>query len=292
MVYTLSLGAVVLRILSQRPLECPAAFDNFRLPDETPAQVTAHISWDWAAARRPHTDPVGQDMLLVYYREGDTAFCELKGGDRGALTSAWWQPDFSRIYCTVNTVTCPVSQDTIPNVLRMLPMRALLLHFGVLCLHASQVAWQGMGIVFSAASGTGKTTQANLWHQYIGAEVICNDRTLLRRVEGRWQTYGYPFDGSQPVRSGGSLPLGCIALPRRNGDIPAAVRLRPGKALPLLMENLVMDVWDADARTKAAEQLIELLEEVPVFLLDTCPDERAVAALERQLREEGVIPHG
>ena len=58
---------------------------------------------------------------------------------------------------------------------------------------ASFIRWQGRGILFSAPSGTGKSTQANLWVQHQGAEVINGDRAALRQVGGRWQAFGLPY---------------------------------------------------------------------------------------------------
>ena len=57
-------------------------------------------------------------------------------------------------------------------------------------LHASVINWKDKGILFSAPSGTGKSTQADLWKKYEGAKVINGDRALIRkrkrRVYGLW----------------------------------------------------------------------------------------------------------
>ena len=42
-------------------------------------------------------------------------------------------------------------------------LNQLLLHFRTLFFHASYAAWQGQGILFTAPSQTGKSTQAELW---------------------------------------------------------------------------------------------------------------------------------
>lgn len=207
------------------------------------------------------------------------------------MSCTWYSSDCREMVCAVNTETCHVPQDNERQILRMLPMREIFLRFGVLFLHASQIAYRGRGILFTAPSGTGKTTQAKLWKEYRNAEIICNDRTLTRKVDGVWYTYGYPLDGSEPVRSSAVNTLGAVVL-LEQGTVNAVERLRPTKALPRLMRQVVMDVWSSEARAAAMELLILLMEDIPVFLLTCTMDKQAVDILDEKLIEEGVIPDG
>ena len=139
-------------------------------------------------------------------------------------------------------------------------------------------------LIFYGPSGTGKTTQAKLWRTHRGAEIICNDRTLVR--DG--QTYGFPMDGSEPVCSGKILPLGavvCLAQASEN----QIRRLRPGEALAALMPQVVFDSWDSRSSRLASEQLIELIRRRPVYQLCCTPDQQAVECLEACLRKDGIL---
>ncbi|MGM9618280.1 MAG: hypothetical protein ACI3W8_00365 [Oscillospiraceae bacterium] len=286
-----NLGGLLLCLDAERPLRLTPELAPYHADGTEIPNVTVHITWDWLHAKRPQTPPVGEDLLLVYYQEGENQYCELKGGDRGALACTWYTSDYRKMVCAVNQVTCQVPQDSERQILRMLPMREIFLHFGVLFLHASQVVYQGRGILFSAPSGTGKTTQARLWKQYRDAEIVCNDRTLVRKADGLWRTYGYPLDGSEPVRSTAVNTLGAVVL-LEQGPVNEVRRMRPGKAASLLMGQTVIDGWNPGARTAAMELLLTMMEEVPVYLLTCTPDERAVAALEKELTKEGAIPLG
>ena len=141
---------------------------------------------------------------------------------------------------------------------RMLPMRAILLRFHTLFLHAAQVSLKGTGILFTAPSGTGKTTQAKLWKKYRNGQIVCSDRTLARKINGVWKTYGYPLDGSEPVRSGEVNRLGCIVLLRQDA-VCRIERLRPAKAVGSLMQQAVMDCWDGDAKSQVMELFYSFL---------------------------------
>lgn len=287
----LEIGGVQFCLDAERPIRQTVDLVPFYVGKPAFPDVTVHITWDWLHAARPKTPPVGQDLIQIYYREQNEKFCEMAGGDRGALACTWYTADCREMVCAVNEINCQVPQDTEGQLLRMLPMREILLHFGTLFLHAAQIAYQGRGILFTAPSGTGKSTQAKLWRQYQGAEIICNDRTLVRNVDGVWRTYGYPLDGSEPVKSSAVHRLGAVVLLEQGGE-NTVIRLRPSKALPRLMEQLVLDCWNSDARTAALELLIKLMEQIPVYLLCCTPDERAVETLKEQLMEDEVIPRG
>lgn len=288
----LNIGSVTLCLDAERSLKSTHGLASFYVDKPALPDVTIHITWDWCHAKLPQTPPVGEDLIQIYYQEQDNRFCVLAGGDRGALACTWYTADCRKMVCFINQVNCQVPQDTDGQILRMLPMREIFLRFGALFLHASQITYQGRGILFTAPSGTGKTTQAKLWQQYRGAEILCNDRTLTRKVDGAWRTYGYPLDGSEPVCSSAVNPLGAVVLLEQGRRENRVERLGPAKALPRLMRQVVLDCWSGEARAEAMELLITLMEDVPVYLLTCTPEEQAVETLEAKLMEDEVIPRG
>ena len=285
----LFLAGFCLRFLSERPLNIDPVLTNFIISPPVEADITVRVTWDWEHAALPASDMIGQDAILNYYDEGEVRYCITQGGPKGPLACTSYSPDFRRIICSINEKPFRIPLKSLGSVLRMLPMREIFLHFGALFLHASQVAYRGRGVLFTAPSGTGKTTQAKLWQRYRGAEIICNDRTLIRKADGAWHTYGYPMDGSEPVRSSDVNTLGAVVL-LEQGKVNEVRPLRPGKAASLLMGQTVIDGWSTEARTAAMELLLALLSDVPVYRLTCTPDEQAVEVLEEVLMEEGVIP--
>lgn len=287
----LLLGGVRFCLSAERDMTVNSELLPFIIHSEEKADITVQTSWDWEHAKLPSGEPVGQDAILNYYVDGDIRYCITRGGPKGPVACTVYSSDFRRVVCTINEKPFMQSPKAFGSVLRMLPMREIFLRFGTLFFHASQIAYQGNGILFTAPSGTGKTTQAKLWRKYRGAEIICNDRTLTRKVDGAWRTYGYPVDGSEPVHSSAVNTLGAVVL-LEQGPVNRVTRLRPAKALPQLMRQVVLDGWSGEARTAAMELLLTLMEDIPVYLLTCTPDERAVETLEAKLIEDEVIPHG
>ncbi len=102
-------------------------------------------------------------------------------------------------------------------------------------------------------------------------------------------SYGYPMDGSQPVRSGEVHVAGCIVLVKQSQNGKSSIeRLRAGKAMAQLMPQLVIDRWSENARNQAAENLFLLLKEMPVYQLTATMDEQAVACLEKILKMDDI----
>lgn len=69
------------------------------------------------------------------------------------------------------------------NISGYLGLEFMLMDYGCFWLHASCISWQGNGIVFSAPSGTGKSTQAVLWERLEDAEILNGDRILIRNFQ-------------------------------------------------------------------------------------------------------------
>lgn len=258
---------------------------------DTTTDITVWVSRDWERAELPKTVMTGQDAILEYYQEDDIRFCIAKGGPKGPLACTVYTTDFERLVCMLNDKPFLYPTRKLGSILRMLPMREIFLHYHTLFLHASQISIGGKGILFTARSGMGKSTQARLWQSCRNAEIVCNDRTLTRKTDGKWFTYGYPLDGSAPVRSNQVNQLGCVVL-LEQGSADEVQRMRPAKAISRLMQQVVMDCWSGEAQTKAMALIAELLEDIPVYLLTCTPDVRAVETLESKLIEDEVIYDG
>lgn len=161
----------------------------------------------------------------------------------------------------------------------------LLLSFRVLTVHASYICYNGHGILFTAPSGTGKSTQAELWRQHRGAEVINGDKAGIRVEEGHAMVYGVPFSGTSGICKNRTLPLRAIVV-LSQAPVNRAVRLPASQAVAALYPNVFADQHVVEEQQMALSCVLDLVESVPVFSLACTPDVRAVEELEQAL--EGV----
>ena len=70
-------------------------------------------------------------------------------------------------------------------------------------MHGSAIAINGKGYIFTALSGTGKSTQAEYWKQMRGAEIINGDRVLITKRNGKFFANGIYVAGTSGTASVG-----------------------------------------------------------------------------------------
>ena len=63
--------------------------------------------------------------------------------------------------------------------------------------HSSAIAVDGQAYLFTAPSGTGKSTHARLWRELLGDKVIMvnDDKPIVRLIDGEFYVYGTPWNG-------------------------------------------------------------------------------------------------
>ena len=87
----------------------------------------------------------------------------------------------------------------------------------ILMVHGSAVAVDGIGYVFTAACGTGKSTHTRLWRQVFGdrAVMINDDKPFVSLTDEGVFVCGSPWSGKHGLDSNISVPLGGICLLER-----------------------------------------------------------------------------
>lgn len=172
--------------------------------------------------------------------------------------------------------------QSLEALLDLSELEILLTGFDTISLHSSLIRWKGNSVLFTAPSGTGKSTQADLWEEHRDAEQLNGDRSLLRLEHGQWAAYGSPFAGSSNIYKNESAPIGAIVVLRQAKENTLS-RLAPSEAFRLLYSETVIPKWHQEAHEKIIQLLIHLAEHVPVMMLKCLPEESAVETLEREL---------
>ncbi len=89
--------------------------------------------------------------------------------------------------------------------------------FHGMMLHASCVVVDGKAYLFSAPSGTGKSTHVQLWLKLFGdrAFILNDDKPALRVIDGKIYAYGTPWSGKYDCSVNTCAELGGIAFVKR-----------------------------------------------------------------------------
>ena len=151
--------------------------------------------------------------------------------------------------------------------------------------HCSCIEHNGRAILFTAPSGTGKSTQAELWKQYRGARIINGDRAAVRLAEGDLLAEGIPFAGSSQYCENESLPIEAIVY-LDQAPVTTIRKLRGYEAFSRVWEGVSVDTWDREDLESVSYVVQKIAERIPVYHLPCTPDESAIVALEEALNEQ------
>lgn len=97
--------------------------------------------------------------------------------------------------------------------------RAIIKHNGML-IHSSAVYYEGGAYLFSAGSGVGKSTHTKLWLQAFPdkAEIINDDKPVVRLIDDKPIVFGTPFDGGSGIAKNKIAPLKAVVFLERGVD--------------------------------------------------------------------------
>ena len=273
------IGGLVLRVDSALPFDLETDdMRDFRI-GEAPA--------DYAYRFQPCSDlpeMTGETRVVNEYHFG----YDLLGKDGGHFRALGWKGRLYDVVLSLGADTGVISYLSeelmaerreagflFPNYLAL---EHLFYRFGGLFLHSSHVSVGGRALLFSAPSGTGKSTQADLWEKYAGGEIINGDRTLLRKKDGVWHAYGCPMCGTSGIHKQGCEPIHAIVM-LSQGKENTVKRLTPGEAFQRIYPEITVPRWNRELVLRAMELLDDVMARVPIYALSCTPDERAVTAL-------------
>lgn len=143
-------------------------------------------------------------------------------------------------------------------------------------MHSSCIEVNGKAILFSAPSGTGKSTHTGLWKKYIPNTEYINDDTPMLRLDRDDAVYacGTPWSGSTRLNQNRQAPLAAIVLLRRGNEN----RITPVGGMDAFARILgeTRKYPFRESMDYAANLCAELMERVPVYDLSCDISEDAV----------------
>lgn len=104
--------------------------------------------------------------------------------------------------------------------------------------HGSTIAVDGQAVLFTAKSGTGKSTHTQLWRQLFGERVVTvnDDKPLLQVRDDCVMACGTPWDGKHRISTNCVVPLKAICILER-GEKNEISPITPQEALPMVMQQ-------------------------------------------------------
>lgn len=147
--------------------------------------------------------------------------------------------------------------------------------YDTLLLHGSCIALDGAGYLFTAKSGTGKSTHTRLWRERFGARAVMvnDDKPLLRVGPDSVTVFGTPWDGKHRLSRNIAVPLRAICLLERAAENRIAP-LTGSEAWPRLLQQVYRPA-DPEAMTRTLKLLDRLSGQVKLYRLGCNMDPEA-----------------
>ena len=148
----------------------------------------------------------------------------------------------------------------------------LLQYYEGMYIHGAAVLYKGKAYLFTAPSGTGKSTHVRLWKRLLGdkAVILNGDKPFLRWMDGEMYVCGSPWRGKEGWGVNQNAPLGGIFLLRR-GETDRIGQVSDIDALNTLLAATIYPE-DAETTEKLVELMGRILESVPIRALYCTPN--------------------
>jgi hypothetical protein len=105
--------------------------------------------------------------------------------------------------------------------------------------HGSAIAVDGQAFLFTAKSGTGKSTHTRLWREYFGEKAIMvnDDKPMICVTENSCIICGTPYNGKHHLGANIAVPLKAICILTR-GEENHIERISKSEAFSMLMQQI------------------------------------------------------
>ena len=173
--------------------------------------------------------------------------------------------------------------DTMFNSLLSLERR--MLDYNCFILHSSYMVVNNKAILFSAPSGTGKSTQASLWEKYRNAFVVNGDRSLLSIEDNKCYACGWPICGSSEICFNEKHEVSCIVLlsqAKENNIVNVDYKTGVKK----LLGEVTINYHNGTFVNSALDFIDKIISTVPIYHLACDISENAVVCLENKIKED------
>ena len=145
----------------------------------------------------------------------------------------------------------------------------------MITLHSSSIIYNGLAYLFSAPSGTGKSTHTNLWEEHCNVQPLNGDVALLSVEGDTVYAHGMPWCGTSEKYSNETVPLGKIFFLKR-ASLNKITEMNSFEAVLNICSRSFSPNWNKtlSARTLDVAKEIERLS--PCLLLECLPAREAM----------------
>lgn len=266
------------------------------LPNYIPFRVTSALSADITLL-------LGSDVTIhgeeIHAFKSDYMHYRFFKDTNGSYIIEFFDANTSHTYLLETNAKCQLCKTNIKtsfensfvlNNMLMVAFAFGAIHHKVLLFHASAVQYNGTAALFLGKSGTGKSTHAGLWMEYIQNSTMLNDDNPAVRIEPQnHRVYGTPWSGKMNCFRQCNFPLRSI-IRLQQAPQNKLETLTPVKALAAILPSCSVMHWETSDYHKVYDLITDLITDTGVFTLNCLPNreaaEMAAETLPKQVKAE------
>ena len=129
----------------------------------------------------------------------------------------------------------------------------MLIDYDCFFMHGCVISADGHGYIFTAPSGTGKSTHARLWIEYFGSErvfVVNGDKPVIKKCGSEFFAYGTPWCGKEGLQKNTRVKLEKVCFLERC-EKNSIEKMKPS--------DITRRVFDQIERPRSREKMQKLL---------------------------------
>ena len=141
-------------------------------------------------------------------------------------------------------------------------------HFDRAVFHGAAVEVDGDGYIFTAPSGTGKTTHIKSWLEYFSdkVKIINGDKPILRLDGEKAIVCSTPWAGKEGLQRNVEAPIRAITLIKQSRENKIK-KISPAEYFSELVKQFYLP-RDIEAKIKTLDIVDRVLKSVPIYLLE------------------------
>lgn len=154
------------------------------------------------------------------------------------------------------------------------------LNYGYVAIHSASILYNNKAWLFTAPSGTGKSTHANLWKESFGVNTINGDLNLVALDNEKPVIYGTPWCGTSNIYDNEEHELGGVIILKRN-EKNFIEELPLEDKILLVSQRAVSPAWNKNMMEEQFKTVADLTEKILIARLN-CNKESEAAVVIKQ----------
>lgn len=166
-----------------------------------------------------------------------------------------------------------------------LKLTDIMMFHNVITLHSSLININNSAVHFCAPSGTGKSTQAELWRKYRSAKIVNGDKAALIFTPDGVLSGSLPFCGTSGICENYYINTRAVVF-LSQGDKNVISKPNLCEIFSLMSRDIVANTSVPVFASAASELILKTAQSVEIFSLSCLPDIGAAETLENALSNE------